>query len=379
MRQEQRTRFKTFVIPKKKIIIGCGLFVLGLAIAVGLTIARIFPKQKQELAFSDEFYKTVLQNELNQSPEEKHTAKDFIKKILGFDPGDARTILKKSSFIYEEAQAAPQPEQTTPAPPPAEAPASQPPAEEHNIEEVKIAKGMEVSNKTNIKVNPEELAAQPLAYTIGNDGPQVLIVHTHTTESFTDSGKTKYSAADSDRSTDDTKNITVVGDAIAGILNENGIETIHDKTVHDYPSYSGAYTRSLATVRQNLASHPTIKVVLDVHRDGLVRADGTKLKVAADINGVKTAQCMFVIGSNANLTHDHWQENMKLACKLQQNANEMFPGLMRPLNLREERFNQQASMGSIIIEVGSNGNTLEEAVQGGKDIAAVLVKVLKKG
>ncbi len=376
MRQKQMTKFKTFVIPKKKIIAGCGLFVLGLVLAGGFAAARLFPGQKQELAFSDEFYKTILQNELNQPLEEEKTAGDVLKKILGFDPDDARSILKKSSFIYEEAEAAPPSDQT---PAPTEAPAAPAPAEEHNIEEVKIAKGMEISNKTSIQVNPEELAAQSLAYTIGDDGPQVLVVHTHTTESFTDSGKTKYSATDSDRSTDETKNITAVGEAITQILNESGIQTIHDKTVHDYPSYSGAYTRSMATVRQNLADHPTIKVVLDVHRDGLVRADGTKLKVAADINGIKTAQCMFVIGSNANLTHDHWQENMKLACKLQQCANEMFPGLMRPINLREERFNQQATMGSIIIEVGSNGNTLEEAVQGAKDMAAVLVKVLKKG
>ena len=383
MQKKQRTKFKTYVIPKRKMLVGCGLFVLGLALAAGITVAKMLPAREQEIAFSDDFYKTILETELNQPAEEKKTAGEFLKKIFGFDPGDARSILKNADFIYQEAEAAPTPEQThspePTAPPAAEPPATEPPAEEHGIAEVNIAKGMEVSNKTNIQVDPVALAAQPLPYTIGDDGPQVLIVHTHTTESFTDSGKTKYSVTDSDRSTDETKNITAVGVEIARILNENGIQTIQDKTVHDYPSYNGAYTRSLATVRQNLADHPTIKVVLDVHRDGLVRADGTKLKVTADINGVKTAQCMFVIGSNANLTHDHWQENMKLAAKLQQTANEMFPGLMRPINLREERFNQQASMGSIIIEIGSNGNTLEEAIQGGRDMAAVLVKVLKKG
>lgn len=373
MRYKQRTRFQTFVIPKRRIIFVCALLILGISIVIGMLIAKLIPKQQQTLAFSDEFYKAVIQSELNQEPEEKKSAVDVLADILGFDPRDARTILKQSAIVYEPTPAPTQTPASTPEP------TTAPAAEEHDIAEINIAKGMEISNKTNITVNPVQLAKEELAYTIDNNGPQVLIMHTHTTESFTDSGKTKYSATDSDRNTDETKNMTAVGAAMAKILNENGIHTIQDKTVHDYPSYSGAYTRSLATVRQNLAANPSIKVVLDVHRDGLVRADGTKLKVTTEIDGVKTAQCMFVVGSNANLTHDHWQENMKLACKLQMTANEMYPGLMRPINLREERFNQQASMGSIIIEVGSNGNTLEEAIRGAEAMAAVLVKVLKKG
>jgi len=161
------------------------------------------------------------------------------------------------------------------------------------------------------------------------------------------------------------------------IFMEEGIEVIHDTTVHDYPSYSGAYTRSKATVTKNLEKYPSIKVVLDIHRDGIVREDGTKVKVSCEINGEKAAQCMFVVGSNAQLKHDYWRENMKIACKLQKYAEDNFPGLMRPIILRKERFNQQISKGAVIVEVGSNGNTLEEAKTGAKYMAKVISAVLK--
>ena len=375
MRFGKRTRFKTVVLTRQKIIVCCACFAFGVVLGLVCLLLRGVSEKHQELALSDAFYKTVIQSELHQEQEEIDVGA-VLEKILGFNVADAASILKKTTLIYDEPEPTPEP---TPQPTPEAT--EQPPAEEHAIEEVQLAKGsgIELSNRTNIQVDPEQLASEPLPYALDDSGPQVLIVHTHTTESFTDAGKTKYSAEDSDRSTDETKNITAVGAAMAEVLNANGISTIQDKTVHDYPSYSGAYTRSMATVRENLEANPSIKVVLDVHRDGLVREDGTKLKVATDINGVKTAQCMFVIGSNANLTHDHWQENLKLACKLQKTALEQYPGLMRPINIREERFNQQVSMGSIIIEVGSNGNTLEEAIEGGKVMAQILTKVLKNG
>ena len=122
----------------------------------------------------------------------------------------------------------------------------------------------------------------------------------------------------------------------------------------------------------------SFKIVLDVHRDGIVRADGTKVKVSSEVEGNKTAQCMFVVGTNSELTHDSWQENMKLAVKIQNKANEMYPGFMRPINLRSERFNQQLSKGSIIIEVGSNGNTLNEAIYSAKLMGNVIAKLFEK-
>lgn len=258
-----------------------------------------------------------------------------------------------------------------PSPAPTEPAPSQTPPPQVQPEPVKVTESTsqslaEVKNLAGKSFDADALAASPLAYKIDKDTPQVLIVHTHTTESY----------FEQDRSVDETKNMTAVGNVIAQKLEEGGIPTVHDITVHDYPSYNNAYTRAAATTKNRLAENPGIKIVLDVHRDAVAAADGSKLKLACDINGEKSAQVMFVVGTDAQLTHEYWQENLKLALKLQRMANEMYPGLMRPINLREQRFNQQLSKGSIIIEVGTNGNTLDEAKKGAELIANVLVEVL---
>lgn len=299
-----------------------------------------------------------------------------LSRLLGFDLKDAKTILYKYYAQFESVDAA---EKTVESSPVLEVKKEDTNIEEYNIESVNIAKGMQISNLSGLDIDAEALSKEALHIKLDNSGPEVLIVHTHTTESFTDAGKIKYSSKENDRSTDNGKNMVAVGEVIKNILEENGIKTIHDTTVHDYPSYSGAYTRSMSTIKSNLEKYPTIKVVLDVHRDGIIKEDGTKVKVLADVSGETAAQCMFVVGSNAQLKHDGWQDNMRLACKLQNYANINYPGLMRPIILRKERFNQQATSGSIIIEVGSNGNTLEEAKTGAKYMAQTLAAVLKEG
>lgn len=243
-------------------------------------------------------------------------------------------------------------------------------------ESITIDKGITVSNNTNYSVNPVEFMNKSLSFKLNNDGPQVLIMHTHTTESFSD--KT-YNKGAPDRNLDESKNITAVGMAMKRVFTENGIEVVHDKTVHDYPSYNSAYQSAAATINKNLAQYKSIKVVLDVHRDGITRDDGTKVKLVTDLNGEKTAQIMLVVGTDTNLPHEKWQENFKFASKIQAKGVEMYPSLMRPIDLRKERFNEQLTTGSIIIEVGSNGNTMEEAVRGGERIAEIISAVLKEG
>ena len=241
-------------------------------------------------------------------------------------------------------------------------------------ESVKIDKGMQVSNSTAYTVNPYDAASQPLSFCLDKNGAQVLIMHTHTTESFAEE---TYIKGAPDRNLDETKNISRVGEAMAKIFQENGIGVIHDKTVHDYPSYNGAYQSAAATINKNLKENPGIKVVLDVHRDGITREDGTKVKLVTEVNGEKCAQIMLVVGTNVNLEHNNWQENFKFASKIQAKAIEMFPSMMRPIDLRQERFNEQLTLGSLIVEVGSNGNTMEEAIRGGENIARAVCEVLK--
>lgn len=241
-------------------------------------------------------------------------------------------------------------------------------------ESVKIDKGLKVSNATEYEINPQDFINQPLTFKLDNSEPQVLIMHTHTTECYSEE---TYVKGTPDRNLDETKNITAVGYAMMQVFSDNGINVIHDKTVHDYPSYNAAYQSADATIRKNLDAHKGIKVVLDVHRDGITRADGTKVKLVTDINGEKTAQIMLVVGTNVNLEHQNWQENFKFASKIQAKAVDMFPSLMRPIDLRKERFNEQLTLGSLIVEVGSNGNTMDEAIRGGKRVAEVISVVLK--
>jgi len=371
--------FNAIVINAKwaKIIIKV-LSLIGIAMMVKALIYTV-PKDKYQLAVSEEFYTSIISSETHHEKREISFS-DMIEKITGFDFKDAKSIIGREIPMFSEEFEPEQPvpvEPETQTPEPISTPAPEP-VEQKPLEEENRAGGMKISNLTEIEVEPDALADSDLSFKLENlQTPQILIMHTHTTESYTESDTNTYNVNSSDRNLDENKNISAVGKAMAEVFNNAGISTIQDATVHDYPSYNGAYTRALATIKKNLGEHTGIKVVLDVHRDGITREDGTKVKVAGEINGEKVAQCMFVIGSNALLTHDNWQENLKLACKIQKKANEMYPGLMRPIILREERFNQQISKGCVIIEVGSNGNTLEEAVLGGKYIAEVIVKVLK--
>lgn len=366
---KQKRKIRTLVITGKSIFgIMIGFLSITL-VAMVLSITVKFPEISGERSIA------ILKLGVNDIKWE------FLKykKIFGFNIGDNTSILYNYHGIFGEIEMKKEKSnkseeekkgEVTPV-------SSSTTQQEFNISAIDARKGMAVSNLAGISVDAEALSREKIDIQIDSAGPQVLIVHTHTTESFTDSGKTQYTLSDSDRSTDSEKNMVAVGKVIKDVLESEGIGVIHDTTVHDYPSYSGAYTRSMETVEKNLKEYPTIKLVLDVHRDGIIGEDGTKLKVLADINGQSTAQCMFVVGSNAVLKHDNWILNMRLACNLQRYANQNYPGLMRAINLRKERFNQQVRARSIIIEVGSNGNTLEEAKCGANLLGKTLSAVLK--
>ena len=368
--------FKTVVINGQKLRIAIILLLTVTVIAIVSALAAMVSGGAHKSASSESFYEAIISAQLHNE-NKKPPIKKILNSLLGCDISDAKSIIAKNLPAFSE-EFAPTPSPSPSAEPDNDKSETSPKPETKPIREAQSKSDMTISNRTSISVNPNALADEALCFSLEKtDQPQVLIFHTHTTESYTDSNTNVYITGSSDRNLDEQKNVSAVGEAMTEVFENAGIAVIHDKTVHDYPSFNGAYTRSLATVKANLANNPKIRIVLDIHRDGIVKEDGTKVKVAADINGEKTAQCMFVVGSNANLTHDNWLENMKLACKIQRLANEMYPGLMRPIILREERFNQQVSTGSLIIEVGSNGNTLEEAVRGGRYMADVIAKLLK--
>ena len=152
---------------------------------------------------------------------------------------------------------------------------------------------------------------------------------------------------------------------------------IRDKTKHDYPAYSGSYTRSLETVTKLLKKNKDTQIVFDIHRDAI--GSNSNYAPTTEINGEKVAQLMFVIGTNdGGGKHPNWKNNLKFAIKVQEKANEMYPGLFRNINLRSATFNQKVTDAASIIEVGATGNTLEEACSSMKYLAKVLDAVLKE-
>lgn len=194
-------------------------------------------------------------------------------------------------------------------------------------------------------------------------GPKVLIVHTHGSEAYTMPPGQEYEASGDCRTTDCNFNVVRVGDEIANLLEEAGIEVLHDAALHDYPEYSGAYGRSLAAVEKAMEEHPSISLVLDIHRDAISDADGSPYKVVSNVAGVNAAQMSFIIGTDGGgLEHPGWQENLKLAAAIQQRLLEDYPTLMRPISVRNSRYNQHVSPGALLVEMGAAGNSLDEAL-----------------
>ena len=238
------------------------------------------------------------------------------------------------------------------------------------------ALGVYIENRPQLDLDVAALAEAPLELEIPEEGPQVLIMHTHGSEAYTPDGEDVYEPTGECRTADKTKSVVRVGEEIAKVLTEMGLSVVHDTALYDYPEYNGAYDRSLAAVEPYLAQYPTIRVVLDVHRDALLGEDGTIYKPITTVNGEDSAQVMLVMGSNALYDHPKWEENLSLAVKIQAEMNTLWPTLARPIGLRENRYNQQLTTGSLLVEVGSHGNTLQEALAAARMFARAAGAVL---
>lgn len=223
----------------------------------------------------------------------------------------------------------------------------------------------------------EEAISKPPAFTIENtDEPQVLIMHTHTTESYLPFTGDYYDKTYSSRSTDNSQNMVAVGNKIEEELKKAGISVIHDTTQHDYPSFNGAYDRSAVTVQNYLKKYPSIKVVLDVHRDAIVSGDTVTAPVA-EVNGKTAAQVMIVNGcANENINYPNFFQNLSFSAALENQMEGDYPGLTRPVLFDYRKYNQHMTTGSILLEVGGHGNTLEQATYSGELIGSSLGKLL---
>lgn len=240
----------------------------------------------------------------------------------------------------------------------------------------KVFPPVQISNTTDFNLK-EDMYSSRIPDFLNRDF-SVLIVHTHTTESYTPSEKYNYVPTDTDRTTDKDFNMVRIGKEIEKTLRENGIKVFHDTTINDYPSYNGSYNKSAANVSNHIKNDPSIKVVLDVHRDAIEGKNGEKVKYTTKIDSRDVAKVMLVVGSNlTGLEHTNWKENLSFAYSLQQHIEWKTPGLMRPINFRSQRFNQQLAPGAIIVEVGTNGNTMDEALLGAVYFAEGLSDYIK--
>lgn len=231
------------------------------------------------------------------------------------------------------------------------------------------------SNKSNSDILKVLKQSPKIPYTEGK--PQVLIYHTHTTESYELNDLGYYIKGSSSRTTNEKENMVRVGEEIAKKLKEAGIEVIHDKTVHDYPSYNGAYQRSAQTVNNILKKYPSISITLDIHRDAIEQSGGVRVKPTAVINGKKAAQIMIIGGvDDGTMDYKNWKENLKFASSLQVQMQKDYNGLTRAVMVCHRRYNMHLTDNSLLIEMGGHANTLDEAVYSGELLGTSLSKVI---
>lgn len=209
----------------------------------------------------------------------------------------------------------------------------------------------------------ESLLLSPLDWQLTGEAPTVLIVHTHATESYAGAPEDVYSEHGAYRSLDEEYNMIAVGEEVARILQAGGIRVIHDKTLHDYPSYNSSYSNARKTIEAHLAENPGICMVLDIHRDASDGAGGSQLVTTGTVGGQRSSQLMLVVGTDTTGNYfPNWEQNLALALKLSALLEQTDPGLTRPVTLREHRFNMDLTPGSLIVEVGAAGDTLDEAI-----------------
>jgi len=257
---------------------------------------------------------------------------------------------------------------TEPTLPPAEIP-PQPPA----LFRAEQAASIDVHSETAYTPDTEALLLQPLQWQLISPEPTVLILHTHATEAYTPTPDDPYTPSSQDRTLDIGHNMVRIGDYLADLLRQEGMVVLHDTNLHDYPSYTGSYADARQSIEAYLDTYPSLLLVLDLHRDAVDFGNGQSLTTHYPVNGVETARLMMVVGSDdGGLDHPRWRENLSLALKLHAQLEAQTPGICRFLSFRQGRFNQDLLPGAMLIEVGAAGDTLPQALEATKHLAAAI-------
>ena len=231
----------------------------------------------------------------------------------------------------------------------------------------------------NYRVDVGKLLEQDLQWQLSDGQPAVLIVHTHGSESYTKELGQSYKETAQYRTLDEHYNMVAVGDLLARLLEQAGIRVIHDRQLHDYPSYTSSYNNSRKSVKEYLREYPSIRLVLDLHRDAGENSDGSQFATHAKVDGKDSAQIMFLVGTDESGNyHPQWRDNLAVAAKLNVLMEGLNPGITRKTTLRAQRFNQDLAEIALLVEVGSAGNTLQEALTAIPVLAEAII-ALKDG
>ena len=240
--------------------------------------------------------------------------------------------------------------------------------------------GAQIPFRYNCSLRPDaaRLITAPLNWDLTSEEPAVLILHTHATESYTKSPGEDYEESSAFRTLDENYNMISVGEHLAELLEAGGITAVQDRTLHDHPSYSGSYNHARKSIAAYLEEYPSIRLVLDLHRDAS-GSNRNQMRTEATVEGQPSAQLMLVMGTSASgLKHPDWEQNLALGLKLQAQCERIAPGIMRYVNLRAQRFNQDLSPGALLIEVGAAGNTHPEALRA-VEVLAEAILALSRG
>lgn len=240
---------------------------------------------------------------------------------------------------------------------------------------------VKVKNVNKTDINVEEILGEKIDLSVSRNKPTVLIFHTHTTETYQILDRGFYEVDFKTRTQDSAQNMIRVGKAICSEIEALGYKVIHDTEIHDL-SYSGAYAHSRKKVEEYLKKYPSIQIVLDIHRDAIQLSDGTKIKPTATVQGKKAAQIMIISGcqekGNSIENFPDWRYNLTFAVHLQNQLENLFAGITRPLYFCPRKYNMNVSHCSLLVEVGSDANTLEEAVYTGRCLGVALGKIMKE-
>ena len=371
----------TVINVKKTLKYGTALIIALLIMYIStMNISKIENKEIMKINISENLIGCIVQeipaientyykanNCVKEDNIEQDTKETFISKILDLELTRVkeRVITEEKEIIANEVIE------------PTESETVETNAEIQNITKNPITEsfnteinGVKIKNETSFEIN-DSIINTNLEINKNN----ILIFHTHTCESYTPSEKYQYEQTGNYRTTDPNYSVIKVGEELCDYLNKYNFNVYHDETYHDYPAYTGSYTRSKASVETDLKENPS-DIIIDLHRDAIGSKSNydPSIKIGED----EAAQLMFVIGTNGGgLYHPDWKNNLSFAIEIQQKANELYPGLFKPIIVRNSRYNQHLGKAAVIIEVGATGNTLDQTLTSMKYLSKIFEQVLK--